>query len=227
MIDYLFTDFGVTRIESSAHPDNTASLRVMESCGLVFEGLTRQSFWVGDECSDDILYGMPRADWDTWRSRPRHRPDRVALVELTADNAAAVGRLSTHKSQERFVAPMGVIFRHALAPPVRDGRPVTPWSRAIEADGEIVGFLLAVEPSDSVPRPYLWQLLVDRRQQDRGIGSAALDAFEDRCRQWGTEAVETAWSEGPGSPGPFYLARGYEPTGEAEGDAVAARKQLD
>ncbi|MEM9130805.1 MAG: GNAT family N-acetyltransferase [Actinomycetota bacterium] len=227
IIDYLFLEFGVSRVEASAHPDNVASLRVMEACGLVFEGLTRRSFWVGDECSDDILYGMPRADWDLWRSRPRHRPERVALVELTADNAEAVGRLGPHKSQERFVAPMGVAFRHALAPPSYQGVPVVPWYRAIEADGQIVGFLLAVEPSDTVPHPYLWQLVVDRLHQRRGIGSAALDAFEARCRSWGATAVETAWADGPGTPGPLYRARRYEPTGQDDDGTVTAVKRLD
>ena len=105
VVRYLFIDLGVSRIESSLHPDNPPSARVLEACGLIFEGLTRQSYWVGDECSDDMLYGMTRADWDAWCNRPRHRPNHVELVPVGADNRRAVAALATHKSQERFVSP--------------------------------------------------------------------------------------------------------------------------
>ncbi len=226
IIRYLFLDYGVTRIESSAHPDNSLSLRVMEACGLVFEGLTRQSFWVGDECSDDILYGMPRPDWDAWINRPRHRPDRVELVPVTEDNRRAVGALVTHKSQERFVSPMMGNFRDALVPPSLDGATLVPWYRAIEADGEIVGFLMAAEMTETHANPYLWRLLIDRMHQRRGVASTALDQFESRCREHGATAIEVSWCEGPGSPAPLYLARGYEPSGRIEDGETHAVKPL-
>ena len=226
IIHYLFTDFGVTRVESSLHPDNPPSARVLEACGLIFEGLTRQSFWVGDEISDDMLYGMPRPDWEAWRDRPRHRPDRVELVTVTADNIRAVGNLVTHKSQERFVAPMSGSFQDALVPELVNGAPVVPWYRAIEADGEIVGFVMASGMTETHNHPYLWRLLIDRLHQRRGIGSAALDQFEDWWRNEDATAIEVSWGEGPGSPAAWYLARGYEPTGKIEDDEVVALKKL-
>jgi len=226
MVRYLFTEFGVSRVESSAHPDNPPSHRVMESCGLLYEGLTRQSFWVGDECSDDILYGMTRPDWEAWRDRPQHKPDQVQLVPVTADNGRAVGDLVTHKSQERFVSPMLGNFREALVPPEENGATVVPWYRAIAADGEIVGFIMATEITDAHATPYLWRLLIDRMHQRRGIGSAALDLFEHRCREQGAPAIEVSWTEGPGSPAPMYRARGYEPSGKIEDGQTHAVKQL-
>jgi RimJ/RimL family protein N-acetyltransferase len=226
LVQYLFTEIGVSRIESSLHPDNLPSARVLEACGLVFEGLTRQSFWVGDECSDDMLYGLTRADWDAWRSRPRHRPTRVELVPVTPDNREVVGRLTVHKSQERLVAPMLDNFRDALVPPVENGAPVVPWYRAIAADGNIVGFLMATQPTAAHPNPYVWRLLIDRMHQRRGIGSAALDQFEQWCRDQGAHAIEVSWVEGPGSPGPMYRARGYEPSGRIEYGETHAVKQL-
>jgi RimJ/RimL family protein N-acetyltransferase len=127
IVRYFFTDIGVSRVEASLHPGNTPSARVLEACGLIFEGLTRESFWVGDECSDDMLYGMTRADWDAWCNRPRHPPDQVELLPVTADNARAVGDLITHKSQERFVSTMLGNFRDALTPPLLDEVPLVPW----------------------------------------------------------------------------------------------------
>lgn len=226
LIDHLFTGVGVGRVEASLHPENPPSARVLEACGMVFEGLTRQSFWVGDECSDDMFYGMTRADWEAWRDRPRGRPDRVELVPVTADNRRAVGDLVTHKSQERFVSPMLGNFREIVAPPSSDGAPLTPWWRAIEADGVIAGFVLAAARTEAHPNPYLWRFLVDRMHQRRGVGSAALDLFEQWCRDQGATAVEVSWGEGPGSPGPMYRARGYEPSGRIDGDEVHAVKKL-
>jgi RimJ/RimL family protein N-acetyltransferase len=226
MVRWLFTDFGVSRIEASLHPDNPASARVIEACGLVYEGLTRQSFWVGDECSDNMLYGMTRTDWNAWCDRPRHRPERVDLVPVTADNRRAVGDVATHKSQERFVSPMLGSFRDALAPPSLNGAPLVPWYRAIEADGDVVGFIMAAEMTAAHPNPYLWRFLIDRMHQRRGIGSVALDQFERRCRDQGATAIEVSWAEGPGTPRPMYLARGYRPSSTTEDGEVHAVKPL-
>lgn len=226
LVHYLFTEVGVTRVESSLHPDNHPSARVSESCGLIFEGLTRRSFWVGDECSDDMFYGATRPDWDAWSERPRHRPDRVELVPVTAENRRVVGDLVTHKSQERFVSPMLGSFRDALAPPSLEGAVLVPWYRAIEADGQIVGFIMAAEMTETHANPYLWRLLIDRMHQRRGIGSAALDLFERWCRDEGATAIEVSWSEGPGSPAPLYRARGYEPSGTIDDGEIHAVKQL-
>ena len=226
LVRYLFTDVGVSRIESSLHPDNQPSARVLEACGLTFEGLTRESFWVGDECSDDMLYGMTYSDWDAWCNRPRHRPRRVELVPVTADNRRAVGDLVTHKSQERFVSPMLGNFRDALVPPSIDGATLVPWYRAIEADGEVVGFIMAAEMTETHANPYLWRFLVDRMHQRRGIGSAALDQFERWCQDQGASAVEVSWTEGPGSPAPMYQARGFQPSGKIDDGEMHAVKHL-
>lgn len=226
LIRYLFESFGVSRVEAELHPDNPPSARLLEACGLVYEGLTRQSFWVGDECSDNLHYGMPRADWEAWCNRPRHKPERVDLIPVTPDNRRVVGNLATHKSQERFVSPMFGNFRDALLPPEENGAPLVPWYRAIEADGEIVGFLMASEATEAHANPYLWRFLIDRLHQRRGIGSTALDLFEDRCRELGATAVEVSWAEGPGSPAPMYLARGYVPSGRIDDGEIHAIKPL-
>jgi RimJ/RimL family protein N-acetyltransferase len=167
IVRYLFTELGVSRVESSLHPDNPPSARVLEACGLVFEGRTRRSFWVGEECSDDVLYGLTRADWEAWCNRSRHRPDQVDLVPVTAENQRSVGDLVTHKSQERFV----------------------PWFGAIEADGQVAGFIMVAEMTDTHANPRLWRLLVDRVHQRRGIGAAALDLFEQSCIDRGATAA--------------------------------------
>jgi RimJ/RimL family protein N-acetyltransferase/GNAT superfamily N-acetyltransferase len=223
LIAHLFESFPLTRVWGGLHPENRASAMVLERCGLLFEGCTRLSFWLGDDNSDDWIYGMTRADWEGWRDRERGAPQDVRLVPITAQNAAAVRALRTHHSQRAFVAPVLDSFADALVPEVVDGVSVVPWLRAIEADGQTTGFLMLALP-DAVHRsPFLWRLLIDRMHQRRGIASRALDLVIGECRGLGATDLTTSWSEGKGSPRPFYLARGFEPTGRVLDGETEAR----
>lgn len=227
MVAHLFTGVGVSRVFGMLHPDNPASARVLERLGMVFEGHTALSFWVGDDNSDDHIYGMTRAQWEEWRSRPTNRPSEVSLIEIGPDNSDDVARLRTHKTQERFVAPMDYSFRDALFPEIAGGAPVRLWMRAVEADGVLVGFVMVAAPRDHDPEPFLWRLLIDRLHQRRGIGKMVLHALEDQCRQWGVDSILVSWSAGVGSPAPFYMRNGFVATGRIIEGEVEARKHLD
>jgi RimJ/RimL family protein N-acetyltransferase len=223
-VGYLFEDLGVTRVEGMLHPDNTASAQVLERVGMLFEGHTRSSFWVGDDNSDDWLYGMTRDDWEAWRDRPRTRPEAVELVEITHENRAAVVALTIHRSQERFVAPVARSLAEALIPPVENGVVEIPWYRAVVADDEIVGFVMVARSQPGpLPDPYLWRLLVDRIHQRRGIGGRVIDLVVEQCRQWGDSGLLVSWVPGKGSPEPMYLARGFVPTGVVHDGEIEAR----
>ncbi len=226
LVRYLFDDIGVTRVEASLHPDNTASAMVLERIGMRFEGHTRSSFWLDDDNSDDWLYGMLRADWEQWQTRPRHRPDTVELVDVTADNLHATMGLSTHRSQQQFVAPVTQSLAEALVPPVEHGVTVVPWYRAVAADGELVGFVMLARSQPGAEEPWLWRLLIDRMHQRRGIGSRIIDLVAEQCRSWGDATLLTSWVPGKGSPESMYLARGFVPTGEIDDGEVVARLAL-
>ncbi len=226
LVAYLFETLDVTRACGMLHPDNRASAVVLERTGFLFEGHTRLSFWVGDDNSDDHIYGMIRADWEAWRSRPRRPPEQVRLLPVTLENNAEVFRLRTHKTQEAFVATMAGSFADALFPEVFDGGPVVPWMRAIEADGSIVGFVMLALTTQHHPEPYLWRLLIDRMHQRRGIATRALDLVAEECRAMGDTALLTSWHGGRGTPEPFYLARGFERTGRVVDGEPEARKLL-
>lgn len=227
LVEYLFVQRGVTRVFGMLHPDNVASAMVLERLGMLFEGHTRASFWVGDENSDDWIYGMTRADWEAWRDRPRSPPSEVRLVEIDADNLRTVIGLRTHRTQEAMVAPVVRSLAQALIPSAgRDGRPLEPWYRAIEADGVLTGFVMVALATAARPEPYLWRLLIDRMHQRRGIASRALDLLEDELRTQGAAAILVSYHEGKGAPGPFYAGRGYVPTGEKAGEEIVARKVL-
>lgn len=214
LLAYLFDTVGVTRVEATLHPDNPASAMVLERIGLIFEGHTRLSFWLDGENSDDWIYGVVRDDWEAWRDRPRHTPAMVRLVEVTTDNFGRVERLVTHRTQQEFVSSVRESFGDALFPEVVDGAPLVPWMRAIEADGELVGFVMVALTTEVHREPYLWRLLVDRMHQRRGIGRAVLDLLVEQCRAWGDRSLLTSWTPGRGSPEPMYLGYGFVPTGE-------------
>ncbi|MEX0757211.1 MAG: GNAT family N-acetyltransferase, partial [Acidimicrobiia bacterium] len=146
----------------------------------------------------------------------------VRLVEIDPETFDDVVKLRTHKTQERFVAPMAGSFADALFPELVDGAPVVPWMRAITADDTIVGFVMLALTTEHHSEPYLWRLLIDRLHQRRGIGSRAMDLVEAECQG----SLLTSWVPGRGGPEAFYLARGFAPTGRIVDGEVEGRKVL-
>jgi diamine N-acetyltransferase len=123
------------------------------------------------------------------------------------------------------VATVEQSFADALFAEPHEGKEVTPWLRAVRADGDLVGFVM-VALIDGRP-PYLWRLLVDRMHQRRGLGDRILDRLIEQCREWGAEQLYVSWGEGRGSPRPFYERRGFVPTGKIEDGETEAVLQLD
>jgi diamine N-acetyltransferase len=76
------------------------------------------------------------------------------------------------------------------------------------------------------PEPYLWRLLVDRRHQRRGIGDRALALLVDQLRADGHRSLLVDWNLGPGTPEPFYLARGFVKVRQLAVDEVEGRLEL-
>jgi len=157
---------------------------------------------------------------------------RVQLrdIETEADRQAALA-LEVTPAQERFVAGVAESFEDAE----REARAVPRYWTVNDGD-EVVGFVMI---SDGIPAgrlatdsdllgPYfLWRLLIDRRHQRRGYGSAALDAVTDyvRARPNG-DALLVSAGQGDGSPQPFYERYGFVPTGQIVDGEVVLRLDL-
>ena len=60
------------------------------------------------------------------------------------------------------------------------------------------------------------------------MASAAriLELVADECRGDGRRDLLTSWTEGKGSPRPFYLAHGFVPTGRVIDGETEGRKRL-
>ena len=104
-------------------------------------------------------------------------------------------------------------------------------------DGEqLVGFVMI---SDGIPPErlasdddligpyYLWRLLIDKRHQRRGYGTAVLDEIVAYLRtRPGADVLWTSAAQGAGTPQPFYERYGFVPTGEIVNDEVVLRLDL-
>jgi diamine N-acetyltransferase len=146
----------------------------------------------------------------------------VALREITDANRDAVVALAVTPEQTHYVADVETSLREAVQYPEAKA-----WLRAVYDDDVPVGFVMI---SDGITSDdptllgpyYLWRLLIDHRFQGRGYGRAALDLVVAHVRTR-PDARELLVShvEGPLSPGPFYTAYGFVPTGQVhEGEPV-------
>ena len=102
VLDWLFDVKGVARAYAQLDPDNHRSARVLESCGFVFEGDTKNSCWIEDRVEDDRGYGLTPALRAEWNARVRTPPAVVELVEPYPVGLRQIVELGVHKSQERF-----------------------------------------------------------------------------------------------------------------------------
>jgi len=215
LVDALL-DIGVERVTATIDPLNLRSARLLERLGFDYEGRAVGAAFVRGAWLDDDRYTTTAAARTAWKRRPQGAPSDVRLVEVTDANRAAVASLATHHTQERFVATMAESFADAADPEVHGGAPVVPWMRAIEADGEVSGFLMTAEPRWPGEPPYLWRLLVDRRQQGRGIGGRAVGLLAQRLTAEGHGRLLASWVRDAGGPEPFYLGLGFRLTGRIE-----------
>ena len=58
VMDYMFDEVGVNRVESRHDPRNANSGAVMRKCGMKFEGTLRQSDWNNQGICDASWYGV-------------------------------------------------------------------------------------------------------------------------------------------------------------------------
>jgi len=63
VIDFLFTQVGMNRIEAKHDPNNPHSGGVMQKCGMRYEGTTRASFRNNQGICDSAHYAILRSDW--------------------------------------------------------------------------------------------------------------------------------------------------------------------
>ena len=159
----------------------------------------------------------------------------MAAIELrdivTDADRDAVLALRVDPGQEDFVASVEQSFRDAI-----DDARACPRMWAVGVGDRVVGFVMI---SDGIPAErlasdadligpyYLWRLLIDRDEQRKGYGTAALDALiAYLAGRPGADVLWTSAGQGPGTPQPFYERYGFVATGEFTGHEAILRLDL-
>jgi diamine N-acetyltransferase len=177
--------------------------------------------WSANTAGED----SPPDGADPARPRPVRDGGVVELREVTGETVRRVCRLAVAPDQRGLVAPNAVSLAEAMFSPQA-------WFRAIAADGMLVGFvMLSIDPEGAsnggVPEYYLWRLMIADGFQGAGYGKAAIGLVVDHVRGLpGATELLVSWVPGPGSPEPFYLGLGFEPTGEIHDGEVVGRLRL-
>jgi diamine N-acetyltransferase len=143
----------------------------------------------------------------------------VELREISEATVRDVCRLQVAPGQRGHVAPNAVSLAEALFEPKA-------WYRTIVADDVPVGFLMLYDDPDK-PEYFLWRLMIGAPYQGLGMGRRAIELLvaHVRTRPAATE-LRTSWVPGPHGPERFYLALGFEPTGEVDEGEIVARLAL-
>ena len=63
LVEYLFLNYSVVRIEGELFVDDSVGVCVMESNGFVCEGVKRKSVFRSGEWKDTAIYGLLREEW--------------------------------------------------------------------------------------------------------------------------------------------------------------------
>ena len=146
----------------------------------------------------------------------------VSLQPITDANREAVEALAVTPAQRRFVSSVGGAMREAAQEP---GARALYW--AIYDDEVPVGFVMIADEVGAgyIPQ-FLWKLLIDKRYQRRGFGTATLDLIVEFFRTRGAHALSTSAGQGEGSPIAFYERYGFERTGELHGNELMLRLEI-
>jgi diamine N-acetyltransferase len=140
----------------------------------------------------------------------------IELRDVTRNNLDAVLALQVGSTQHNYVASnerslAQAFFHQDVA-----------WFRAIYAAGEPIGFVMtSTLPGEP---PNLWRLMIDEAHQGHGYGRAALELLSLRLAAEGHQELVTSCVPDEGGPLPFYLALGFEQTGEVDEDGEVILK---
>ena len=63
LLRFAFQELGLHRVEADVDPRNEASIRLLQRLGFQREGYLRERYFVGEEISDTIFYGLLRREW--------------------------------------------------------------------------------------------------------------------------------------------------------------------
>jgi GNAT superfamily N-acetyltransferase len=140
----------------------------------------------------------------------------IELRELTPEVREDLRSVRLGAGQDRFVSTIADSLAEAEEFPQAN-----PWFRGVYAEGQAVGFVMISwdcphDPPNIFGPWFLWKLIIDERQQRRGLGREVVLTIADLVRAQGGQALLVSYVDEPGGPRDFYLGLGFRPTGEVD-----------
>ncbi len=149
----------------------------------------------------------------------------IKLEPINENNRDAVLALSVREDQP-FVAPND--YSLSEADEANAKAPGTARPFAICAGEKIVGFcMLALDPEDENPvdRYCLWRFMIDKNEQGKGYGQAALHEIIRYFKENGVDTVYLSTAPANARGLHVYHKAGFKETGEIEdGEAIFVLK---
>ena len=148
----------------------------------------------------------------------------IKLIPVKDNNRDAVLALSVREDQQ-FVAPNGESLREAAEANAEKPGMARPF--AIYADDRLVGFcMFAFDPEneDEDDRYWLWRFMIDKNEQDKGYGRAALQEIIKYFKENGADRLFLSTSPENEQGLHIYHKAGFRETGIIDnGEAVLMR----
>ena len=148
---------------------------------------------------------------------------KITLKPIDDTNREAVLKLTVREDQP-FVAPNDVSLRQADEANAEDPGVARPF--AIYADEKLVGFcMFAFDPEEEDPddRYWLWRFMIDKSEQGKGYGQAALAEIIKYFRDNGADQLWLSTEPENECGVHLYHKAGFKETGDIDdGEAVFA-----
>lgn len=215
VVGHAFEDLGLHRIQASVRPENVASTELLRGLGFRLESRSPRYLFLDGQWRDHL--GFVRLNEAAPPPVGRHGP--VTLEEIDSTNWRPLWDLKARRDQSRWVVEIPRYLAYCLVS--GDWQPL-----AIHADGRPVGFVMwARDPADG--SYWIGGFVIDRREQGKGYGRAALTALiETLGRMPGCRVIALSYLPDNAVAQGLYASVGFVETGEMEDDEVVARLSL-
>ena len=149
---------------------------------------------------------------------------QIRLVPINDENREAVLALKVREDQQPFVASNDYSLKEAEE--TNEEQPGLARPFAIYADDKLVGFcMFAFDPEadDSVDRYWIWRLMIDKSEQGKGYGQAALQEIMKYFRDNGADMLYLSTEPVNEGGRHVYRKAGFRDTGLISNELVMMR----
>ncbi len=152
---------------------------------------------------------------------------KITLKRVTSKNFDQVVRLTNTltEAQKKCVAPNIASLAQAYVNKKRA------WPRAIYLDHKPIGFVMLALWDDDIPKEdlpayFLWRLMIEKDEQQKGYGSKALDIIKEKCLKDQVKTLYTSCDMKGDQPYQFYINYGFIDTGITDDDEQILKMYL-